>query len=60
MKKIVKQTVGVIMLFAVLTGLYILTAQEYGVFEALKGWLIAIGLAGLMVVGMYLVAENWR
>ena len=36
------------MLFAVLTGLYVITLEEYGILESLNGWLIAIGVAAIL------------
>lgn len=42
MKKI-KQLLGITMLSSAFMALFIMTMQEYGAIEALKGWLIAIG-----------------
>lgn len=58
MKKILKQIVGILMLFAVFIGLVMIAAVGIGIIDALIVWLIAMGIAGVMVVGMYLAAGD--
>ena len=49
--------IGIIILSAVIIGIFIMTAKDMGIWEAIKDWLFALTLTGILVVGAYLATR---
>ena len=57
MKKL-KRTLGIVILASVLIGLFVFTAVDAGMVEAIIAWGVSIGIVILIAVAAFLITEG--